>query len=94
MSAIATMMRVAKEPGLRNIKTVGTIASGNAAGSVRQRVRNGVLRVLESLDEHGSIDIAPAEGCGNFATYAWKVPHAHLQKCHGKCHNSARTLAF
>lgn len=47
-----------------------------AEGPVRQRIRNGVLRVLESLEEHNQIEVTPAEGRGGFATYAWKVPHA------------------
>ena len=64
-----------------------------AAGQERQRVRNGVLRVLESLQEHGSIEIEPAATRGGFATYAWKVPHAHSQKCHDKCHNTGRAFA-
>lgn len=53
----------------------------HAVGSVRQRVRNGVLRVLESLDEHGSIDIEPAEGRGSFATYSWRLSPRIDHKC-------------
>ncbi len=65
-----------------------------ATGADRQRVRNGVLRVLESLCEHGSVEIEPAACRGGFATYAWrKVPHGLSQNCHEKCHNFARTIA-
>lgn len=65
-----------------------------AAGPDRQRVRNGVLRVLESLAESGHVEIEPAGRRGGFATYAWrKVPHEVSQKCHGKCHNSGRDIA-
>ena len=63
-----------------------------ATGLVRQRTRNGVLRVLESLDEHGLIDVEKATQRGGFATYAWKVPHQLSQKCHAKCHNTAGPL--
>ena len=65
-----------------------------AAGPDRQRVRNGVLRVLESLAESGHVEIVPAARRGGFSTYAWrKVPHEVFQKCHGKCHNSGRSIA-
>lgn len=65
-----------------------------AAGADRQRVRNGVLRVLESLEEHGSVEITPAASRGGFATYAWqKVPHELSPKCHQKCHNTGRAFA-
>ncbi len=65
-----------------------------AMGAGRQRVRNGVLRVLESLAESGHVVVAPAAYRGGFATYAWrKVPHEVSQKCHEKCHNSLRTVA-
>lgn len=46
-----------------------------AQGAQRQRIRNGVLRVLQSLEEHGQIECQPAATRGGFATYAWKVPH-------------------
>lgn len=60
----------------------------------RQRVRNGVLRVLHSLRDNGSIEITPAEAQGGSATYSWgKVPHEVLGKCHPKCHNIARAFA-
>jgi hypothetical protein len=65
-----------------------------ATGPDRQRIRNGILRVLESLVDSGHVVIAPAARRGGFATYAWlKVPHEVLQKCHEKCHNSGRALA-
>lgn len=60
----------------------------------RQRVRNGVLRVLHSLRDNGSVEVTPAEVQGGFATYSWgKVPHELLQKCHVKCHNIPRDFA-
>lgn len=65
----------------------------HASGQDRQRVRNGVLRVLESLRDHGSIEITAAPSRGGFATYTWKVPHEVSQKCHGNCHNSGRAIA-
>jgi len=66
----------------------------SARDADRQRVRNGVLRVLEALTENGSVVRDPASCRGGFATYAWrKVPHAHSQECHGKCHNSGRSIA-
>lgn len=64
-----------------------------AQGADRQRVRNGVLRVLDSLIENGSVECCPAKGRGGFATYAWKVPHAVSQKCHVECHNNGRRIA-
>lgn len=64
-----------------------------AAGPERQRIRNGVLRVLAMLEENGSIlRDAPASERGSFALYAWKVPHALTQKCQLKCHNSPGPL--
>ena len=66
----------------------------SARGTDRQRVRNGILRVLESLIENGSITVERATRRGGFATYAWqKVPHAHSQECHRKCHNIGRAVA-
>lgn len=66
----------------------------SARDTDRQRVRNGVLRVLESLIENGSVTVERATRRGGFATYAWrKVPHEVFQKCHGKCHNSGRSIA-
>jgi len=66
----------------------------NAQGADRQRVRNGVLRVLESLADNGSVAVEPAAYRGGFATYAWqKVPHELSHKCHEKCHNIGRALA-
>lgn len=60
----------------------------------RQKVRNGVLRVLHSLRDNGSVEITPAETQGGFATYAWrKVPHEVLGKCHVNCHNIGRDIA-
>lgn len=68
--------------------------SPRAAGSDRQRVRNGVLRVLGSLIENGSVEVQPAARRGGFATYAWrKVPHGVSQKCHAKCHNIGGVIA-
>lgn len=62
-----------------------------AVGSGRQRIRNGILRVLESLSESGYVEIEPASARGGFATYAWrKVPHAVSQKRHVECHNYSK----
>lgn len=62
-----------------------------ATGSTRQRIRNGVLRVIESLEENGCLEIEPAALRGGFATYVWrKVPHVVLPKRHGKCHNNSK----
>ena len=67
---------LAAYPGreFRMIQIVRHIDLG-ATGSARQRVRNGVLRVLQSLEEHGQIECTPAEKRGGYSTYAWKVPH-------------------
>lgn len=60
----------------------------------RQRVRNGVLRVLHSLRDNGSIEITPAETQGGFSTYSWgKVPHEIVGKCQTNCHNIGRDIA-
>lgn len=65
-----------------------------AEGQDRQRIRNGVLRVLSALIENGSVVREdPACDRGSFALYSWKVPHALHQKCHEECHNSRRTVA-
>lgn len=70
------------------------VAPQTIGGPDRQRVRNGVLRVLESLAESGHVEIVPAIRRGGFATYAWrKVPHEVVQKCHLECHNSGRSIA-
>lgn len=62
-----------------------------ATGSGRQRIRNGVLRVLESLEESGCVEIEPAASRGGYANYVWrKVPHGVSQKRHGKCHNHSK----
>lgn len=61
----------------------------SALGAERQRIRNGVLRVLSALEENGSIEReGPEAERGGYALYAWKVPHAHQRKCHENCHNS------
>lgn len=61
-----------------------------AAGPERQRIRNGVLRVLTALEENGSIERQGPE-CerGDYALYSWKVPHALSQKCRTHFHKSA-----
>lgn len=65
-----------------------------AQGADRQRVRNGVLRALESLIDNKSIEHEPATVRGGFATYAWvKVPHEVIGKCHPKCHNIGGRVA-
>lgn len=64
-----------------------------AAGPDRQRVRKGVLRVLESLVESGHVRVVPAARRGGFATYAWKVGHETFQKWDGKCDNTGRSIA-
>lgn len=42
-----------------------------AQGVDRQRIRNGVLRVLESLVDNGSVAVEPAVHRGGYATYSW-----------------------
>lgn len=65
-----------------------------AVGAARQRVRNGVLRVLDALAEGEHIVIRPAICRGGGAVYAWlNVPHDVPQNRHEKCHNSLRTSA-
>ncbi|RIQ11464.1 hypothetical protein D0846_17545 [Bordetella avium] len=65
-----------------------------AEGAERQRIRNGVLRVLAELEQNGSITrVGPAQARGGYALYSWKVPHEVYQKCHLECHNSRRTIA-
>ena len=61
-----------------------------AEGSDRQRVRNGILRVLGGLVRAGSIAREGGEGRGAYGLYWWrqKVPHAVVGKCHAECHNS------
>lgn len=61
-----------------------------AEGGDRQRVRNGILRVLGDLARAGSIEREGGEERGTFGLYWWgrKVPHAVVGKCHAECHNS------
>lgn len=62
--------------------------SPGAVGAGRQRVRNGVARVLSFLHESGQVEVTPSERRGSGAAYSWrKVPHAVDAKCHAKCHN-------
>lgn len=71
---------------------VRTVRPG-AAGPERQRVRNGVLRVLEALRASGTVEREePKADRGGFALYSWKVPHGHPVECQRKCHNSAGPL--
>lgn len=67
-----------------------------ATGAERQRIRNGVLRVLASLSDAGHIVHTPAGMRGSYAIYRWaersKVPHAVAPECHLKCHNSGGPL--
>lgn len=65
----------------------------HATGHERQRVRKGVLRVLESLVDSGHVRIEPAVRRGGFATYAWKVGHGVSQKWDRKCDNKACRVA-
>lgn len=86
---------LAPYPGrhFRMAEIVRYVAPG-ARGMDRQRIRNGVLRVLDSLIENGSVAVEPAVRRGGFSTYAWKkVPHGHSQKCHENCHNIGRAIA-
>ncbi len=65
-----------------------------AEGAERQRIRNGVLRVLAELEQNGSITrVESTQARGGYALYSWKVPHELHQKCHPECHNSRRTIA-
>lgn len=82
-------------PG-RQFKMVHIVnhVSPGAQGTERQRVRNGVERVLKSLSEIGQVQIVPAHTRGSGALYAWeKVPHAVIPKCQRNCHNSRRSIA-
>jgi len=64
-----------------------------AAGPDRQRVRKGVLRVLESLVDSGHVRVEPAARRGGFATYAWKVGHEVSQKWDRRWDNSGGRVA-
>lgn len=64
-----------------------------AAGSARQRIHKGVLRVLQSLADHGQVEIIAAAGIGGFATYSWKVRHQVLAKWDRNHDNIGRTVA-
>lgn len=54
-----------------------------AGGAHRQRLRNGIHRVIQALEEHGQVERRSAQRRGGFDTYAWKVPH-RLQSESGK----------
>lgn len=58
-----------------------------ATGRDRQRIRNGVLRVLEELEHHGTVTVERSDRRGAASLYRWKVPHEDSHKCHVRCHN-------
>lgn len=61
-----------------------------AEGGDRQRVRNGILRVMADLVRAGSAMREGGEDRGTYGLYWWpaKVPHEVVGKCHVECHNS------
>lgn len=67
-----------------------------ATGAERQRIRNGVLRVLDTLIESHQVECIAAEYRGGFATYRWvglpEVPHALAVNCQQNCHTTPGTL--
>lgn len=69
--------------------------SGARPLSIRQRnaVRQGVLRVLESLEESGQIQ--RKEEAANSILYAWhsKVRHEVSASVYANCDNMGRTIA-
>ncbi len=59
----------------------------------KKAIRNGVLRVLDALQELGTITRKPPRGAGSYATYQWKVPHEVGADCHENRHNLPRAIA-
>lgn len=87
-SEVMGVMRLHPGRRFRMAELVRSIKPG-ALGPERQRIRNGVLRVLAALEANGSIEVeAPEAERGGYALYSWKVPHEHYGKCHENCHNS------
>lgn len=86
------VMRLHPGRQFRMAELVRAVKPG-VVGAERQRIRNGVLRVLAALEANGSIEVeGPGAERGGYALYAWKVPHAVPLKCHGNCHNSPGPL--
>ena len=66
---------LAAHPGrhFRMIQIVRYAVGGKPDRTEWERVRRGVRRVLNHLQETGAIEASqPAQGSGSFATYSWK----------------------
>jgi len=65
-----------------------------AVGNDRHRIRTGVQRVLDQLEDAGTLDKQEAGERGSFALYSWaeKVTHAHVGKRHAECNNLSGLL--
>lgn len=65
-----------------------------AVGNDRHRVRTGIMRVLDHLESAGSVSKLDADARGSFALYSWaeKVIHERMGKCHAECNNLSGLL--
>ncbi|WP_238925066.1 hypothetical protein [Achromobacter insuavis] len=64
------------------------------SGNDRHRVRTGIMRVLDQLEDAGTVEKQGADARGSFALYSWveKVTHDHVGKRHVECNNLSGLL--
>lgn len=79
----------------RMIQIVRHIADGHPKCTGQwERIRKGVRRVLDSMEEAGTISSRSSlSGTGGFSLYAWKAGHDHLPNRDGMRDNTCRGIA-